>query len=120
MCNDAMSKLAKDLYATFARTNIQVEARKLSLGLIKLLYKFNWTQVAILYENRTSFIKMKDVVVEDFKKKGIKILLERPLLDDKCYSQLTNNRSCENSDVKNFTSYLQNLFSELKKKARSK
>lgn len=120
MCNDAMSKLTKSLYATFARTNIQVEVRKLSLGLIKLLRKFNWTQVAILYENRTNYIKMKDAVVEDFKKNYIEVLLERPLLDDLCYSRLSKNFSCKNSYVKNITLYLQNVFSELKNKARSK
>lgn len=120
MCNDPLQGLKKDVYATFSRTNIQVEVHKLSKGLIKLLRKFNWTQVAILYENRTNYIRMKDGVVEEFKKNGIKVLLERTLLDDKCYSRLINNQICEQSHVKNVTSYLKDMFAELKEKARSK
>lgn len=120
MCNDPFLGLKKDLYATFSRTNIQVEVRKLSRGLIKLLRKFNWTQVAILYENRTSYIRMKDGVVDEFKKNDIKVLLEKTLLDEKCYSRLINNRTCEQSHVKNVTTYLQDMFTELKEKSRSK
>jgi len=119
MCNDPLSGLKKDLYATFSRTNIQVEVRKLSRGLIEMLRKFNWTQVAILYENRTSYIRMKDRVVEEFKKNGIKVLLEKTLLDDKCYSRLINNINCEQSHVKNVTTYMQDMFTDLKEKARS-
>ena len=120
MCNDPLLGFKKDHYATFSRTNIQVEVRKLSSGLIKLLRRFNWTQVAILYENRTNYIRMKDGVVEEFKKNGINILLERTLLDDKCYSRLINNRICEQSHVKNVTTYMQDMFTGLKEKARSK
>lgn len=120
MCNDPLQGLKKDVYATFSRTNIQVEVHKLSKGLIKLLRKFNWTQVAILYENRTNYIRMKDGVVEEFKKNGIKVLLERTLLDDKCYSRLIHNLICEQSHVKNVTSYMTDMFAELKEKARSK
>lgn len=120
MCNDPLQGLKKDVYATFSRTNIQVGVHKLSKGLIKLLRKFNWTQVAILYENRTNYIRMKDGVVEQFKKNGIKVLLERTLLDDKCYSRLINNQTCEQSHVKNVTIYMKDMFAELKEKARSK
>lgn len=120
MCNDPLQGLKKDVYATFSRTNIQVGVHKLSKGLIKLLRKFNWTQVAILYENRTNYIRMKDGVVEEFKKNGIKVLLERTLLDDKCYSRLIHNLICEQSHVKNVTSYMTDMFAELKEKARSK
>lgn len=120
MCNDPFLGLKKDLYATFSRTNIQVEVRKLSRGLIKLLRKFNWTQVAILYENRTSYIRMKDGVVDEFKKNDIKVLLEKTLLDEKCYSRLINNRTCEQSHVKNVKMYMQDMFTELKEKSRSK
>ena len=119
MCNDPMSGLKKDLYATFSRTNIQVEVRKLSTGLIKLLHKFNWTHVAILYENRTTYIRMKDAVIEEFKKNDINILLQKTLLDDKCYSRLLHNRSCQ-SHVKNVTSYMQDMFTDLKENARGK
>ncbi|KAL9957058.1 hypothetical protein ACROYT_G038645 [Oculina patagonica] len=120
MCNDPMSGLKKDLYATFARTNIQVEVRKLSSGLIKLLHKFNWTQVAILYENRTTYIRMKDAVIEEFEKNDIKILPEKTLLPDKCYSLLKHNRTCPESHVKpgELKSYMQNMFGKLKEDAR--
>lgn len=120
MCNDPLLGLEKDHYATFSRTNIQVEVRKLSRGLIKLLRKFNWTQVAILFENRTNYIRMKDKVVDEFKKNGIKVLLEKTLLDDKCYSRLYHNQTCQQSQVKNVTTYMQDMFTELKEKARSK
>lgn len=120
MCNDPLLGLEKDHYATFSRTNIQVEVRKLSRGLIKLLRKFNWTQVAILFENRTNYIRMKDKVVDEFKKNGIKVLLEKTLLDDKCYSRLYLNQTCQQSHVKNVTTYMQDMFTELKEKARSK
>ena len=120
MCNDPMLGLKKDLYATFSRTNIQVEVRKMSRGLIKLLRKFNWTEVAILYENRTRYIRMKDGVVDEFKKNGITVLLEKTLLDDKCYSRLFNNQTCEQSHVKNVITYMQDMFTELEEKSRSK
>ena len=120
MCNDPLLGLEKDHYATFSRTNIQVEARKLSRGLIKLLRKFNWTQVAILFENRTNYIRMKDEVVDEFKKNDIKVLLQKTLLDDKCYSRLYHNQTCLQSHVKNVATYMQDMFTELKEKARSK
>ena len=120
MCNDPLSGLKKDLYVTFSRTNIQVEVRKLFRGLIKLLRKFNWTQVAILYENRTKYIRMKDRVVKEFKKNDIKVLLEKTLLDEKCYRRLINNKTCEQSHVKNVTTYMEDMFTELKEESRSK
>ena len=124
MCNDAMTGLRKDLYATFARTIIQVEVQKLVGGIIKLLRKFNWTEVAILYENRTNYIRMKDAVVEEFHKNGITVLLQKELLDEKCYIRVLYNEryniTCEHSRVKNVTSYMQGMFAELREKARSK
>jgi len=73
-----------------------------------------------LYENRTSYIRMKDGVVDEFKKNDIKVLLEKTLLDEKCYSRLINNRTCEQSHVKNVKMYMQDMFTELKEKSRSK
>ena len=120
MCNVPLLGLEKNHYATFSRTNIQVEARKLSRGLIKLLRKFNWTHVAILFENRTSYIEMKREVVREFSKNDINVLVEKTLLDDKCYSRLYHNHPCQQSHVKNLTTYMQDMFGELKEKARSK
>ena len=120
MCNVPLLGLEKSHYATFSRTNIQVEARKLSRGLIKLLRKFNWTHVAILFENRTSYIEMKREVVREFTKNDINVLVEKTLLDDKCYSRLYHNQNCQQSHVKNLTTYMQDMFGELKEKARSK
>ena len=120
MCSDPLLGLEKNNYATFSRTNIQVEARKLSRGLIKLLRKFNWTQVAILFENRTSYIRMKSKVVEEFKKDGIEVLVEKTLLDNKCYRRLYFGQTCQQSHVKNLTTYMQDMFTDLKEKARSK
>ena len=120
MCNDPLSSvLEKDFYATYAQTYIQVEVHKLSRGLIKLLREFNWTQVAILYENRTSYVRMKDVMVEQFKANHIEVRLQKELLDEKCYSRLLYGRECEWSNVKNVSVYMENMFKELKEEARS-
>ena len=45
-----------------------------------LLQKFNWSQVAILYENSTYYTSVKDKVVEQFENEEINVWLERPLL----------------------------------------
>ena len=45
-----------------------------------LLRKFNWSQVAILYENSSYYTSIKDKVVEQFKNEDIKVPLERRLL----------------------------------------
>ena len=44
-----------------------------------LLRKFNWSQVAILYENSSYYIGIKDRVKEQFEKDGIKVRLTKPL-----------------------------------------
>ena len=45
-----------------------------------LLQEFNWSQVAILYENSTYYTSIKDKVVEQFENDGINVLLERRLM----------------------------------------
>ena len=68
------------LYSTFARTKVQLEIPKLSQGLVKLLKEFDWSQVAVLYENTARVIEYKEAVVKEFRKQGITVLFEQDLL----------------------------------------
>lgn len=68
------------LYSTFARTKVQLEIPKLSQGLVKLLKEFNWSQVAVLYENTARVTEYKEAVVKEFRKQGITVLFEQYLL----------------------------------------
>ena len=68
------------LYSTFARTKVQLEIPKLSQGLVKLLKEFDWSQVAVLYENTARVIEYKEAVVKEFRKQGITVLFEQYLL----------------------------------------
>lgn len=47
--------------------------------------------MVILFENCINYIRMKDKVVDEFKKNDIKVLLEKIFFDDKCYSCLYYN-----------------------------
>lgn len=67
------------LYSTFARTKVQLEIPKLSQGLVKLLKEFNWSQVAVLYENTTRVIEYKEAVVKEFSNQGIQVLFKQKL-----------------------------------------
>ena len=119
MCRDPLTK--KEDYATFAETFIQVEVHKLSRGLIKMFQKFNWSEVAILYENITSYIRMKEVVEREFNSNNIKVLMDRELLANQCYKHVKNNRSsyCDPpTSVTNVSDYMGNMFKELKDKCR--
>ena len=119
MCRDPLTK--KEDYATFAETFIQVEVHKLSRGLIKMFQKFNWSEVAILYQNTTSYIRMKEVVEREFNSNNIKVLMDRELLADQCYNHVKNNRSrfCgPPTSVTNVSDYMGNMFKELKDKCR--
>lgn len=68
------------LYSTFARTKVQLEIPKLSQGLVKLLKEFNWSQVAVLYENTARVIEYKEAVVKEFRKQDIEVLFQQHLL----------------------------------------
>ena len=68
------------LYSTFARTKVQLEIPKLSQGLVKLLKEFNWSQVAVLYENTARVIEYKEAVIKEFSKQDIKVLFQEYLL----------------------------------------
>lgn len=68
------------LYSTFARTKVQLEIPKLSQGLVKLLKEFNWSHVAVLYENTARVIEYKEAVVKEFSKQKIEVLFQQYLL----------------------------------------
>lgn len=68
------------LYSTFARTKVQLEIPKLSQGLVKLLKEFNWSQVAVLYENTARVIEYKEAVVKEFSNQGIQVRFKQKLL----------------------------------------
>lgn len=78
LCNAPMYD--SSLYSTFARTKVQLEIPKLSQGLVKLLKEFNWSQVAVLYENTARVIEYKEAVVKEFSKQDIKVLFQEYLL----------------------------------------
>lgn len=73
-------------YSTFTRTSVQVAIPKLSRGLVMLLQKFNWSQVAVLYENSSYYVGIKDQVVEVFQKENINVRMQRPLITFRCYN----------------------------------
>lgn len=119
MCRDPLTK--KEDYATFAETFIQVEVHKLSRGLIKMFQKFNWSEVAILYENITSYIRMKEVVEREFKSNNINVLMDKELLANGCYGLVKSNLThyCDPpTSVTNVSDYMGNMFKELKEKCR--
>lgn len=68
------------LYSTFARTKVQLEIPKLSQGLVKLLKEFNWSKVAVLYEDTARVIEYKEAVLKEFNKQGIQLLFQQRLL----------------------------------------
>lgn len=116
MCNDLTYDRID--YSTFVRTKIQVELPKLSRGLAMLLQKFNWSQVAILYENSTYYTSIKNGVVEQFKNEGINVRLQRPLLTFGCQIKLKFNVTCETTSVKNLTVFMTDLVKTIKENAR--
>lgn len=64
----------KKLYPTFIRT-FAVDT-KLTPSLLSLLNYFNWKRVAIIYENVTKWIEMKDNLATRLRVKGITVALE--------------------------------------------
>lgn len=64
----------KKLYPTFART-FAVDSQ-VTPSVISLLKKFNWKRVAIIYENLTKWIDLKDSMKHHFKNNGIKVSYE--------------------------------------------
>lgn len=64
----------KQLYPTFIRT-FAIDT-KLTPSLLSLLKHFNWKRVAIIYENVTKWIEMKNNMVKRLRAKGITVALE--------------------------------------------
>ncbi|XP_020901343.1 atrial natriuretic peptide receptor 1 isoform X2 [Exaiptasia diaphana] len=64
----------KKLYPTFART-FAIDT-KLTPSLLSLLNYFKWKRVAIIYENVTKWIEMKDTIVKRLEEKQITIALQ--------------------------------------------
>lgn len=92
----------------------------LSRGLVKLLQKFNWTQVAVLYENSSRYIGIKNEALKEFRKWGIDVLLEKALLSSRCYLLVRHQQQCDNTDVKNVTVFMKDIAREVKANAKSK
>lgn len=64
----------KKLYPTFART-FAIDT-KLTPSLLSLLNYFKWKRVAIIYENVTKWIEMKNQMVKSLEEKDITIALQ--------------------------------------------
>ena len=64
----------KKLYPTFIRT-FAIDT-KLTPSLLSLLNHFNWKRVAIIYENVTKWIEMKNNMVKRLRAKGITVAQE--------------------------------------------
>lgn len=64
----------KELYPTFIRT-FAIDT-KLTPSLLSLLKYFNWKRVAIIYENVTKWIEMKNNMVKRLRAKGITVAQE--------------------------------------------
>ncbi|XP_078348931.1 atrial natriuretic peptide receptor 1-like isoform X2 [Oculina patagonica] len=64
----------KKLYPTFIRT-FAIDT-KLTPSLLSLLNYFNWKRVAIIYENVTKWIEIKNNMVKQLRAKGITVALE--------------------------------------------
>ena len=83
MCSSAeLSDKAK--YPTFARTfavDSQVGPSVVSL----LRYTYNWTRVAIIYQDSTQWKSLKDHLVKEFEKNGIDVAYEYMVVGEALY-----------------------------------
>lgn len=116
MCN--LPSYDSNKYSTFVSTTVQVELPKLSRGLAMLLRKFNWSQVAILYENSSYYIGIKDRVKEQFEKDGIKVRLTEPLFTFGCLTKLQVGVKCSTTDVTDLPAFMKTLMKTINKNAR--
>ena len=95
----------KELYPTFART-FAVDT-KLTPSVLSLLNYYKWQRVAIVYENVTKWIEMKNSMVKRLQAKGITVALE-----------LLMNPSAVYRPQNHSTAY-RNIMKKIKKEARS-
>ena len=86
MCSSAdLSDKAK--YPTFARTfavDSQVGPSVISL----LRYTYNWTRVAIIYQDSTQWKSLKEHLVKEFEKNGIDVAYEHMVVSVAFYTSL--------------------------------
>lgn len=84
MCSSAdLSDKAK--YPTFARTfavDSQVGPSVVSL----LRYTYNWTRVAIIYQDSTRWKSLKEYLVKEFEKNGIDVAYEYMMAGEAFYT----------------------------------
>lgn len=84
MCSDAELSNKKK-FPTFGRTfavDSQVGPSVVSL----LKYTYNWTRVAILYQDTTQWTSLKDHLVKEFKKTGIDVAKEYMIMNEALYN----------------------------------
>ena len=93
------------LYPTFARTFAVDE--KLSPTVYSLLKYFKWNRVAIVYENVTKWIEMKNYMVEKLRGKGVNVTLELAMKQTAVYRPHKHSQR------------YRNMFKQIKNEARS-
>lgn len=94
------------MYPTFART-FAVD-RKLSPTLYSLLKYFNWNRLAVVYENVTKWIEMKNYMVKKLREKGVNVTLELAMNQSAFYRP------------QNHSERYRSLFKQIKTEARSR
>lgn len=88
MCSSAELS-NKEEYPTFGRTfavDSQVGPSVVSL----LRYTYNWTRVAIIYQDSTQWKSLKEHLVKEFEKNGIDVSQEYMLVNEAFYLDLKN------------------------------
>lgn len=88
MCSSAELS-NKEEYPTFGRTfavDSQVGPSVVSL----LRYTYNWTRVAIIYQDSTQWKSLKEHLVKEFEKNGIDVSEEYMLVNEAFYFDLKN------------------------------
>ena len=96
----------KKKFPTFSRTfavDNQVAPSIISL----LKYTYNWTRVAVIVENTTKWMDLKDYLLEEFEKEGIDVAMEYTTVNNVLYGS-------------EHEAQFRDALKELKSKARSK
>jgi len=104
MCSNSEVSYKK-LYPTFIRT-FAIDT-KLTPSLLSLLKYFNWKRVAIIYENVTKWIEMKNNMVKRLRAKGITVSQELLSHPSALYRP------------PNHTDFFRDIFRKIKQEARS-
>ena len=96
----------KKLYPTFART-FAVD-RELTPSVYSLLKYFKWNRLAIVYENVTKWVEMKNYMVKTLREKGVNVTVELAMNQSAVYRP------------QNHSERYRSLFKKIKAEARSK